>query len=43
MRRVCTADNVSALASDPHTVGADPAGLARSVVCCTPVPLHTLL
>ena len=26
VRRVCTADNVSALASDPHTVGADPPG-----------------
>jgi hypothetical protein len=33
----------AALASDPQTAGADPAGLARSVVCCTPVPLYTLL
>lgn len=24
-----------ALASDPHTVGADPAGLAWSAICCT--------
>lgn len=34
VRRVCTADSVSALASDPHTVGADPAGLAWSAICC---------
>ena len=27
-RRVCTAGSVSALASDPQTAGADPAGLA---------------
>lgn len=32
VRRVCTADSVSALASDPHTVGADPAGLAWSAL-----------
>lgn len=25
----------AALASDPHTAGADPAGLAWSVMCCT--------
>lgn len=31
VRRVCTADSVSALASDPHTVGADPA--AAGMVC----------
>ena len=35
VRRVCTADSVSALASDSQTVGADPAGLALSAVCCT--------
>ena len=35
VRRVCTADSVSALASDPQTVGADPAGLAWSAICCT--------
>lgn len=35
VRRVCTADSVSALASDPHTVGDDPAGLAWSAICCT--------
>ena len=35
VRRVCTAGSVSALASDPHTAGADPAGLARSAICCT--------
>lgn len=34
VRRVCTADSVSALASDPHTAGADPAGLAWSAICC---------
>lgn len=36
VRRVCTADSVSALASDPHTVGADPAGLAwyAAVLTC---------
>ena len=28
VRRVCTAGSVSALASDPQTVGVDPAGLA---------------
>ena len=33
--RVCTADSVSALASDPQTAGADPAGLAWSAICCT--------
>ena len=41
VRRVCTADSVSALARDPHTGGADPAGLAWSAVCCT--LLYTLL
>ena len=35
VRRVCTADSVSALARDPHTIGADPAGLAWSAICCT--------
>lgn len=35
VRRVCTADSVSALASDPQTAGADPAGLAWSAICCT--------
>ena len=35
VRRVCTADSVSALANDPHTVGADPAGLAWSVAVLT--------
>lgn len=35
VHRVCTADTLSALASDPHTVGADPAGLAWSALCCT--------
>lgn len=35
VRRVCTADTLSALASDPHTEGADPAGLAWSARCCT--------
>nr|DAZ64130.1 MAG TPA: hypothetical protein [Caudoviricetes sp.] len=35
VRRVCTADSVSALASDQYTVGADPAGLAWFAVCCT--------
>lgn len=34
MRRVCTADSVSALASNPQTAGADPAGLAWSAMCC---------
>lgn len=34
VHRVCTADTLSALASDPHTVGADPAGLAWSALCC---------
>lgn len=34
VRRVCTADTLSALASDPQRVGADPAGLAWSAVCC---------
>ena len=34
-RRVCTAGSVSALASNPHMIGADPAGLARFAVCCT--------
>jgi len=28
VRRVCTAGSVSALASDPHMIGADPVGLA---------------
>ena len=32
--RVCTADGVSSLASDPQTVGADPAGLAWYAICC---------
>ena len=35
VRRVCTADSVSALSNNPHTVGADPAGLAWSAICCT--------
>lgn len=35
VRRVCTADSVSALVSDLQTAGADPAGLAWSVICCT--------
>lgn len=35
VRRVCTADSVSALVSDLQTAGADPAGLAWSAVCCT--------
>ena len=35
VRRVCTADSVSALASDLRTVGVDPAGLAWSVIRCT--------
>lgn len=35
VRRVCTAGSVSALASDPHTERADPAGLAWSAICCT--------
>lgn len=35
VRRVCTADTLSALASDLQTVGADPAGLTWSVMCCT--------
>lgn len=35
VRRVCTADGVSALASSPQTAGADPAGLAWSALCCT--------
>lgn len=35
VRRVCTTDSVSALASDPHTVGADPPGLLWSAICCT--------
>lgn len=34
VRRVCTADGVSALASSPQTAGADPAGLAWSALCC---------
>ena len=36
VRRVCTADSVSALASDPHTERADPAGLAwyAAVLTC---------
>ena len=36
VRRVCTTDSVSALANDPHTVGADPAGLAwyAAVLTC---------
>nr|DAU19841.1 MAG TPA: hypothetical protein [Caudoviricetes sp.] len=37
MRRVCIADTLSALASDPHTVGADPPPLAWSAL------LYTLL
>lgn len=32
VRRVCTADSVSALASDPHTVEADPPLLAWSAL-----------
>ena len=35
VRRVCTADSVSALSSDPQTVGADPAGLAWYAIRCT--------
>lgn len=35
VRRVCTADSVSALVSDLQTAGADPAGLAWSAVYCT--------
>lgn len=35
VRRVCTADSVPALASDPQTAGADPAGLAWSAICYT--------
>lgn len=35
VRLVCTADSVSALANDPHTAGADPAGLAWSVAVLT--------
>lgn len=35
VRRGCTADSVSALARDLHTVGDDPAGLAWSAICCT--------
>lgn len=35
VRRVCTADTpLSALASDPKRVGADPAGLAWPAMCC---------
>ena len=36
VRRVCTAGSVSALASDPHTERADPAGLAwyAAVLTC---------
>lgn len=34
-RCALTADTLSALASDPHTVGADSAGLAWSAICCT--------
>lgn len=34
VRRVCTADALSELASNPHTVGADPAGLAWLTMCC---------
>lgn len=34
VRQVCTTDSVSALASDPQTVGADPAGLAWSAIYC---------
>ena len=35
-RRVCTADSVSALASDPHTVGVDPPPLAWSALLYIP-------
>nr|DAL35405.1 MAG TPA_asm: hypothetical protein [Caudoviricetes sp.] len=34
VRRVCIADTLSALASDAHTVGADPPPLAWSAICC---------
>ena len=35
VRRVCAADSVLALANDPQTAGANPAGLAWSAICCT--------
>ena len=40
VRRVCTTDSVSALASDQQVAGADPAGLAWSAVCCTLMPYY---
>lgn len=40
VRRVCTTDSVSALASDQQVEGADPAGLAWSAVCCTLMPYY---
>ena len=44
VRRVCTADTLPALASDSHTVGADPAGLGlHGLRYAAPSALYTLL